>query len=57
MDILILDAYEHLENLALFSHEVRAFLDRGGNFAWGIIPNHEAVFSVTREGLARRLRG
>src|SRR5512135_3530786 len=57
VDILNLDAYEYLENLALYPHEVRAFLDRGGNIAWGIIPNNEAIFNVTPEGLAQRLRG
>ena len=56
VDILNLDAYEYLENLALYPHEVRAFLDRGGNLAWGIIPNNETIFTVTPEGLAQRLR-
>jgi hypothetical protein len=55
VDILNLDAYGYLENLALYPSEVRAFLDRGGNVAWGIIPNHEEIFNVTPEGLARRL--
>ncbi len=56
VDILNLDAYEYLDNLALYPHEVRAFLDRGGSLAWGIIPNNEEIFNVTPEGLAQRLR-
>jgi methionine synthase II (cobalamin-independent) len=56
VDILNLDAYEYLDNLALYPHEVRAFLDRGGNLAWGIIPNNEAIFNVTPQQLAQRLR-
>ena len=56
VDILNLDAYEYLDNLALYPYEVRAFLDRGGNLAWGIIPNNEEIFNVTPEGLASRLR-
>lgn len=56
VDILNLDAYEYLENLALYPNEVRAFLDRGGNFAWGIIPNNDMIFNVTPEQLAQRLR-
>lgn len=56
VDILNLDAYEYLENLALYPNEVRAFLDRGGHLAWGIIPNNEAIFHVTPEALAQRLR-
>jgi methionine synthase II (cobalamin-independent) len=56
VDILNLDAYEYLENLALYPNEVRAFLDRGGSIAWGIIPNNEAIFNITPDGLAQRLR-
>lgn len=56
VDILNLDAYEYLDNLALYPNEVRAFFDRGGNIAWGIIPNKEEIFNVTPAGLAQRLR-
>jgi hypothetical protein len=56
VDILNLDAYEYLENLALYPIEVRAFLDRGGNLAWGIIPNNDMIFNVTPEQLTQRLR-
>jgi methionine synthase II (cobalamin-independent) len=56
VDILNLDAYEYLENLALYPNEVRAFLDRGGNLAWGIVPNNEHIFAETPEKLAQRLR-
>ncbi len=56
VDILNLDAYEYLDHLALYPSELRAFLDRGGNVAWGIIPNNEAIFRVTPESLAQRLQ-
>jgi methionine synthase II (cobalamin-independent) len=56
VDILNLDACEYLENLALYPHEVRGFLDRGGSIAWGLIPNNETIFDVTPSGLAQRLR-
>ncbi|HVO70807.1 MAG TPA: hypothetical protein VMT24_12225 [Aggregatilineaceae bacterium] len=56
VDILNLDAYGYLENLALYPAELRAFLDRGGVVAWGIVPNTGDIFSVTPEGLAQRLR-
>ena len=56
VDILNLDAYGYLENLALYPAEVRVFLDRGGVVAWGIIPNNEDIFKVTPAGLAQRLR-
>jgi hypothetical protein len=56
VDILNLDAYGYLENLALYPAELRAFLDRGGVVAWGIVPNTLEIFNVTPEGLAQRLR-
>jgi len=56
VDILNLDAFGYLENLALYSKDLRRFLDRGGLIAWGIVPNNAEVFSVTAEGLAEQLR-
>ncbi len=55
VDILNLDAYGYLANLALYPAELRAFLDRGGVVAWGIVPNNEEIFKVTPGDLARRL--
>jgi hypothetical protein len=56
VNILNLDAYGFIENLALYPAEVRGFLDRGGLIAWGIVPNNEEVIRVTAQGLAGRLR-
>lgn len=55
-DILNLDAYGFIENLALYPAEFREYLDRGGNICWGIIPNNEQIFNETPLGLADRLR-
>lgn len=56
VDILNLDAYGYLENLALYPAELRKFLDRGGAVAWGIVPNNQEIETVTSAGLAQRLR-
>jgi hypothetical protein len=56
VDILNLDAYGFIENLALYPVELREFLDRGGNVCWGIVPNNEQIFDETPQGLAERLR-
>ncbi|RLC71950.1 MAG: methionine synthase [Chloroflexi bacterium] len=45
IDILSLDAYNFGESLALRPAEVKAFLERGGVLAWGIIPNDEETLS------------
>lgn len=56
LDILNLDAYGYIENLALFPAELRDYLDRGGSICWGIVPNNEQIFEQTPLGLAERLR-
>ncbi len=56
VDILNLDAYGYLENLALYPAELRAFLDRGGAVCWGVIPNDEQILNETPNSLAERLR-
>ena len=56
VDILNLDAYGYLDNLALYPDELRAFLDRGGIIAWGIVPNTEEIDNVTPAGLVNQLR-
>jgi methionine synthase II (cobalamin-independent) len=56
VDILNLDAYGYMENLALYPEELRAFLDRGGVIAWGIAPTNEEIYEVTPETLAQKLR-
>ncbi len=56
VDILNLDAYGFIENLALYPAELREFLDRSGSICWGIVPNNEQVFNETPLQLAERLR-
>ena len=56
VDILNLDAYGFIENLALYPAELREFLDRGGSICWGIVPNHEQIFKEKSQELAQRLR-
>jgi methionine synthase II (cobalamin-independent) len=40
-DILSFDAYDYADSLSCYPAEVKAFLERGGSIAWGIIPNTE----------------
>lgn len=54
-DILNIDAYSFLDNLALYPAELRTFLDRGGSVCWGIIPNNEYILNETPRSLADRL--
>ena len=56
VDILNLDAYGYLDNLALYPAELRAFLDRGGVVAWGIVPNTDVISTVTAAQVAQKLQ-
>ena len=40
-DILSFDAYNYADSLSCYPSDVKAFLERGGSIAWGIIPNEE----------------
>ena len=55
-DILNLDAYSFLENLALYPSELRVFLDRGGAVCWGIVPNDERIRNESPASIADRMR-
>lgn len=48
-DILSFDAYNYADSLGCYPAEVKAFLEKGGSIAWGIIPNEEEA--VARESL------
>lgn len=55
VDILNLDAYSFMETLSLYPVELRQFLDRGGIFAWGIVPTSDEVYQLEPSILANRL--
>jgi methionine synthase II (cobalamin-independent) len=56
VDILNLDAYGYLNNLALYPEELGTFLERGGQIAWGMVPNNEAIKATSAKQLAVDLR-
>ncbi|MDH4292398.1 MAG: methionine synthase, partial [Dehalococcoidia bacterium] len=41
IDILSFDAYNYASSLSTHWAKVKSFLERGGNIAWGIVPNEE----------------
>jgi methionine synthase II (cobalamin-independent) len=49
IDVLSFDAYNYASSLSTHSDKVRAFLERGGTIAWGIVPNEEE--SLVKESL------
>lgn len=56
-DVLSFDAYNCASSLSAHSDKVRSFLERGGNIAWGIVPNEEdALASESVSSLRDRLQ-
>ncbi len=45
IDILSFDAYNYASSLSTHSDKVKSFLERGGNIAWGIVPNEEEALA------------
>ncbi len=56
LDILSFDAYGYLETLSLYPNELKAFLERGGILAWGIVPTSEVILKEDTKSLVKRLR-
>jgi methionine synthase II (cobalamin-independent) len=56
LNILSFDAYGYFETVALYPKELRAFLERGGILAWGIVPTNEAIQKEDAESLVRRFK-
>ncbi len=54
LEVLSFDAYGYLENLSLYPKELRAFLERGGALAWGIVPTSEAILKENVQSLLNR---
>lgn len=56
VDILSFDAYNYASSFSHYPDEVESFLGRGGNIAWGIVPNNEdALAKESVPGLQDRL--
>jgi hypothetical protein len=56
VDILNMDAYGYMKNLALYPAELQTFMDRGGAIAWGIVPNNDEIHKLSPVTLAEKLR-
>ena len=56
LDILVFDAYDHMQAITLYPAELRAFLERGGCLGWGIVPtlDREAAATETVSSLMLR---
>jgi methionine synthase II (cobalamin-independent) len=56
LDILSFDAYGFLKTLSLYPKDLKAFLERGGILAWGIVPTNERVLKEEAKSLVKRFK-
>ena len=56
LDILVFDAYDHMQSITLYPDHLHTFFERGGSLGWGIIPtlDREAAATETLESLTAR---
>jgi methionine synthase II (cobalamin-independent) len=55
VDIVNFDAFDYLDRVLLYPAEIRAFIDRGGALAWGIVPTGAFTGAETAAGLMEKL--
>ncbi len=56
VQIVNFDAYQHAEQIALYTKEIQSFLKRGGMLGWGIVPVvSDLLQGETTESLIRKL--
>ena len=56
LSVVSFDAFEFADNFLVYRADLAAFLARGGNIAWGIVPTDpEALAGVTLAGLRQAL--
>ena len=55
-DIVNFDAYDYLDTLALYHEECRNFLEKGGYFAWGIVPTSDAISGENPDSIREKFQ-
>jgi len=57
VDIISFDAYDFGETIGYYPEEIKAFLEKGGILAWGIVPTSEKIKDESPESLVKKLEG
>jgi methionine synthase II (cobalamin-independent) len=57
VDIVNFDAFGYMDRVLLYPGDIKAFYDRGGSLAWGIVPTGSFTGNETAEILLSKLDG
>ncbi|MBI5678680.1 MAG: hypothetical protein HZC52_09410 [Planctomycetes bacterium] len=55
VDIVSFDAYEFMDKYLMYWREIKAFFDRGGYLAWGIVTTSPKITGVSLNQLVTKL--
>jgi len=55
VDIVNFDAFEYGATIAMYADSVKAYLEKGGMLAWGVVPTSPAIREQTAETLEQKL--
>jgi hypothetical protein len=55
LDILNFDAFNYGENFLIYEKELRAFIERGGLLAWGIVPTTQDSLNTPLDALVEKM--
>jgi len=57
VEIVSFDAYGYFKSLLPYKKSLKAFVERGGVLAWGIVPTSDAVFEEDMGSLVKKMDG
>lgn len=56
VDIISFDAYDYADTIAYYADQIKAYLEKGGILAWGVVPTSEKITGENPESLVQKLK-
>ncbi len=56
VDIINFDAYDYFDSLSIYGREIRDFISKGGELAWGIVPTTDAIRDISLNALEETIK-
>jgi hypothetical protein len=56
VDIISFDAYDYADTIAYYADQIKAYLEKGGVLAWGVVPTSEKIQDENPESLVQKLK-
>ena len=56
LDVLVFDAFDHMQGMTLYPRELSGFLEKGGSLGWGIVPTLDREAAATETVATLRSR-